>query len=52
MNNFDDEDDWADWSDEQLLDYLDRLYDQECEGADNWAEQEAVIAEINGRGLV
>ena len=42
---------FADWTDAALLEYEERLYDQECEGDDTWELRDAVICEINRRGL-
>jgi hypothetical protein len=44
-------DQWAGWSDQQLLDYEEGLYDREVEGEDVWELRDAVIWEMNRRGL-
>lgn len=45
-------DGFEDWSNERLMEYEHRLYEQECEDADNWMEREEVIIEMNSRGLI
>lgn len=44
-------DDWSDWTDEALLAYEERLYDEKIEGADTWELRDQVLWEINRRGL-
>ena len=44
-------DQWSDWTDEALLEYEERLYDQEVAGDDVWFERDQVIREMNRRGL-
>ena len=43
MSDMDLHDEWAGWTDQQLLDYEEYLYDREREGEDNWAQRDAVI---------
>lgn len=45
---------FADWSTEALLDYEERLYDDECSGVDTWSTRDEVLWELNRRdfGLV
>lgn len=45
------EDRFSDWSDQALLEYEERLYDDEIGGNDTWAERDAVLWEMNRRGL-
>lgn len=45
MNEF------AEMTDEQLLAREEFLYDCELEGQDTWAERDAVLWEMNRRGL-
>lgn len=47
----DTEREFTDWTDAALLEYEERLYDQEREGADTWEIRDAVIWEINRRSL-
>lgn len=42
---------FAEWSDKDLLDYEERLYDFELEGEDTWEERDKVLWEMNRRGL-
>ena len=42
-------DEWAGWSDQQLLDYEEWLYDREVDGENTWAQRDAVIWEMNRR---
>ena len=46
------DDEWAGWSDRQLLDYEESLYDREVDGEQVWDMREAVILELNRRGLL
>lgn len=43
------EDPWANWSDEALLEYEERLYDDELAGDDTWFLRDQVLWEINRR---
>lgn len=43
---------WSNWTDEALLEYEERLYDQERDGEDTWAERDEVLWEINRRGIL
>ena len=45
------EQEFTNWTDEALLEYEERLYDQEVEGTNTWELRDAVIWEINRRGL-
>jgi hypothetical protein len=45
------EDQWASWSDAALLEYEEQLYDLEVAGDDVWSMRDAVLWEINRRGL-
>jgi hypothetical protein len=40
---------WADWTTEQLMDYEERLYDEEFEGGDTWFERDQVLQELARR---
>lgn len=42
---------FAEWSDADLLDYEERLYDCELEGEETWEERDEVLWEMNNRGL-
>ena len=48
----DNDDEWADWTDDQLRDYEHRLFDDEQNGDNNWELREAVILEMNRRGMM
>lgn len=45
-------DPWASWTDDALIEYEQLLYDQEVDGSDNWEERDAVLWEMNWRGLM
>lgn len=42
---------WEGWSNQQLLDYENRLYDDEVNGDDTWFQRDQVLNEMNRRGL-
>lgn len=42
---------FADWSDDDLRDYEESLYDREVGGEDVWFERNAVLWEMNRRTL-
>lgn len=42
----------ADWSDGQLREYEERLYDDEISGEDTWALRDEVLWEMNRRGMM
>lgn len=42
---------WAEMSDEALMEYEQRLYDREVDGEDTWFERDQVLWEMNRRGL-
>ena len=46
------ETEWAYWTDEQLREYEEWLYDQEIAGEDTWADRDQVLWEMNRRGLL
>ena len=46
-----DPDRWFGWSDEALIEYEERLYDEECEGGNTWEVRDEVLWEMNRRGL-
>lgn len=39
------------WTDQQLLDFEERLYDDERGGGDTWDLRDEVLWELNRRGL-
>lgn len=43
---------WSGWTDEQLRDYEERLYDDEVGGDDVWYLREQVLDEMRRRGLL
>jgi hypothetical protein len=45
-------DGFQDWTDEQLLDHEESLYDQEVDGADVWFERDQFLWEMNRRGMM
>lgn len=46
------DDEWADWTNEALIEYEQGLYDREVEGEDVWELREAVLSEMRDRGLL
>lgn len=44
-------DEWAGWTDQALIDWESDLYQQEVDGADTWELRDAVLWEMNMRGL-
>jgi len=44
-------DEWKDWTDKQLIEYEQRLFDEEQAGDNNWELREAAILEIQRRGI-
>lgn len=44
-------DKWANWTDEELIEYEQELYDQEVGGDDTWALRDDVLWEINWRSI-
>ena len=45
-------DDYAEMTDEQLVDLEEWLYDMEVDGYDMWFERDQVLWEMNRRGLM
>lgn len=45
-------DKWADYTDEQLRDLEQSLYDDEVSGEDAWFERDQVLNEMNRRGMM
>jgi len=43
---------YADLTEEQLIALEQRLYDDEFDGADTWADRDEVLWEMNRRGLM
>jgi hypothetical protein len=44
-------DKWDNWSDDQLREYEERLYNDEVHGADVWFERDQVLQEMNRRNM-
>jgi hypothetical protein len=45
-------DKWAGYTDEQLIDLEESLYDREVDGEDVWYLRDRVLWEMNRRGLM
>jgi hypothetical protein len=45
------DDEWEDYSDEQLLALEESLYDDEVKGSDCWFIRDRILNEMNKRGL-
>lgn len=45
-------DDWAGWTDEQLVDYEFDLYEREASGEDTWEMRNEVLWEMNRRNMM
>ena len=43
---------WKDWTDEQLLNFEQGLYDDEVSGSDVWFLRDQVLNEMNRRGMM
>ena len=43
---------WADWTDEHLMEFEQSLFDDEVDGSDNWELRETVLSEMRKRGLI
>lgn len=44
-------DEWSDWTDEQLREYEQRLFDEEQAGDNNWELREPALDEMRRRGV-
>jgi hypothetical protein len=42
---------FADWTTEALIEYEERLYDDEVAGEDTWFERDQVLWELNSRNF-
>jgi hypothetical protein len=42
---------FADWTNEQLAEYESDLYEREIRGEDTWEQRDAVLWEMNRRGM-